>query len=156
MNNFKDKKKFYENKEIIFNYNTPVKNINTENNMSRDTNINSFKNNNKDTTIYNKRLKSNGNFTAGRGFGNLSTNNIIRFGKDSRSDKKIYSNHLEKKINNRFDYIFDDNKQKAHANNILNIGGESTRKQQLNSGCIFDHTNIKNNNISKKDFPFNY
>ena len=46
---------------------------------------------------------------------------------------------MESKLNNRFDFLFDDRKQQVHANVNFNMGGESTRIQQLNSDCIFKY-----------------
>ena len=83
MSDFNTKKKFYENKDIMFEYNvTNNKSINTENQLRNLQVIDKKKN------YKNKRLTSYGNFTPGRGFGNLDANNNIRMGTDSRLDKK--------------------------------------------------------------------
>ena len=134
MSDFNTKKKFYENKDIMFDYNIiNNKNINTENQLRTQKVLYKKK------KSKNKRLTSYGNFTPGRGFGNLDANNIIRTGIDSRTDKKEYSTKMESNLNNRFDFLFDDKKQQVHTNVNFNMGGESTRSQQLNSDCIFKY-----------------
>lgn len=156
MADFNSKKKFYENKEVMFDYNVSNnKSINTENQL-RNLQINDKK-----KKFKNKRLTSYGNFTPGRGFGNLDANNIIRMGTDSRTDKKTYSTKMESNVNNRFDYLFDDRKQQVHANVNFNMGGESTRVQQLNSDCIFSYKKTdlveESKDIrDKKKFNFKY
>ena len=156
MTDFNTKKKFYENKDIMFDYNvTNHKNINTENTLRSNQLLDKKKQSN------NKRLISYGNFTAGRGFGNLEANNDIRMGKNSRNDKKNYSTKMESNVNNRFDFLFDDKKQQVHGNVNFNMGGESTRIQQLNSDCIFSYKKtdlVEEKKVvpNKKDFDFKY
>ena len=162
MSDFNSKKKFYESKDVMFDYSmTNNKNINTE------TQLRTHQVNDKKKKSKNKRLTSYGNFTAGRGFGNLDANNVIRTGIDSRVDKKNHSTKIESNVNNRFDFLFDDRKQQIHANVNFNMGGESTRVQQLNSDCIFKYKkndllndneskNIKNIKNVKNGFDFKY
>lgn len=125
-----DKKKFYES-EIALSYQVR-KDINAETFLrnSQKSKDNSIKNSN--------RLKNYGNFTPGRGFGNLQNNNFVRFGENTRKDKKEFNKNLERNINYRFDYLFDDKKQQAFTKNNLKMN-ENTRKQQIRSDSIFDH-----------------
>ena len=154
MSDFNTKKKFYENKDIMFEYNvTNNKSINAENQLRNLQVIDKKKN------YKNKRLTSYGNFTPGRGFGNLDANNNIRMGTDSRLDKKKYTTKVESKLNNRFDFLFDDRKQQVHADVNFNMGGESTRIQQLKSDCIFKYKKtdlVKESKDNKKKFDFKY
>tara|TARA_B110000908_G_C10262171_1_gene460181 strand:- start:3531 stop:4010 length:480 start_codon:yes stop_codon:yes gene_type:complete len=136
MDDFKTKKKFYKDSDIMFDYNvTNNRNINTENQL-RNLNLTNKKEVKK---FNNKRLISYGNFTAGRGLGNLDANNIIRNGVNSRMDTKEHSTKIEGSVNNRFDFLFDDKKQQAHGNINFNRAGESTRIQQLKSDSIFKY-----------------
>lgn len=95
-----------------------------------------------------------GNYTAGRGFGNLDNNNFVHFGKNSRDDNKKFNNNLEEDVNYRFDYLFDNKKQMAFASDNHIIKGSSTRKQHLNSESVFNHNSIDMNEL-KKPNPFN-
>ena len=156
MSEFNSKKKFYESKDIMFDYNvTNNKSINTENQLRN------LKVIDKKKQAKNKRLTSYGNFTAGRGFGNLDANNMIRMGADSRTDKKTHNTKMESNVNDRFDYLFDNRKQQVYANVNFNMGGESTRIQQLNSDCIFKYKKTdlveETKDIKKKkNFDFKY
>ena len=135
MSDFNTKKKFYQNTDVMFDYTLSNRNINTENELR----TSKIKDKKKINKIKNKRLTSYGNFTAGRGFGNLDANNNIRYGFNSRDDKKEFVNKKEGELNNRFDFLFDSKKQQAHGNISFNLGGESTRSQQLKSDSIFKY-----------------
>lgn len=141
------KKKFYENSEI-FNYEIPEKNINTERNIT-----NNLKNQ-KSKQLEPKRLKNYGNFTAGRGLGNLNENNEIRFGSDSRLDNEKFKLKKESMVNDRFDYLFDTKKQSTeHLILPFNRGGEITRKVNTDGEKIFRYQEDELN--KDRPLPFN-
>ena len=135
MSEFNTKKKFYKDSDVMFDYTIVNRSINTENNLR----TKYLKDKKKVNKAKNKRLTSYGNFTAGRGFGNLDANNNIRYGFNSREDKQDFATKREGKLNNRFDFLFDDKKQQVHGNISFNLSGESTRSQQLTSDSIFKY-----------------
>lgn len=107
----------------------------------KDINTDTFLRNTNMSTIQtdtNNRLTNYGDFTPGRGFGNLHNNNTMRLGENSRNDNKNFSKTLESNINCRFDYLFDNKKQMAFTQNNI-IMNQNTRKQQIKSDKIFDH-----------------
>lgn len=137
MNNFDDS--FFPTKPII-----------------RDVNAESFlrKSNVKKSSESKTKYINFGNYTAGRGFGNLDNNNFVHFGENSRDDNNKFNNNLEQNINCRFDYLFDNKKQMAFASDNPVMKGSSTRKQQLNSESVFHHNSVDMNEL-KKPNPFN-
>ena len=125
-----NKKKFYEC-EIAISHQIK-KDVNTENFLRTSQKSTKIKSNESN------RLKNFGNFAPGRGFGNLYNNNSMRFGENSRHDTKQFSKDLESNANFRFDFLFDNKKQKAFTESTLKIN-ENTRKQQVRSESIFDY-----------------
>lgn len=110
--------------------------------------------NQKSKNLEPKRLINYGNFTPGKGFGNLNQNNEIRFGVDSRNDNNKFKVKKESMINDRFDYLFDSKKQSAeHLILPFNRGGEITRKNNLNGDKIFKYQ--EDDLLKDRPLPFN-